>query len=743
MARFSTKELSKRYDKWTGYGSGYKSNSRSYGNSSFWMDDDFLSKEKSDAGAKVDIVKLAGYKRAIGNFVRIVTGKDDIQVLYSSGNDSYTNGKSVVISAKLDEKEFDSTVGLALHEGSHIALTDFKLTQHMLGYNSQYQQELAQYVRSKGYEVKYDSEVGAKIKALVNIIEDRRIDKFVYDSAPGYQGYYQALYDKYFNAKEIDNALKAGKFNKLTWDDYEFHICNFANPNRTLDILPGLRDIWNTINIANISRLKSTKDVFDVATEVFKMIVDLVGWDKQPAQKPSKGQGGQSEQEETLEDQIGMDGDSEENDEMGGMDPNLDMPKQGTKGAKSDSKESDSEEDGEGEGEGAGSEEKEDKTPDPKEQAKQAKDKAKELQEERKLEEARKKQKDFLQGNIKKKKLSKSEASKVNAAAESNMEYAPVGGDILNDTNNVITGKSTNCMVVKGVKKSMLDSGLLGGHMCDASYYDERVKRGYHNDYIQEGITLGTLLGKRLKTRDEDRTLKTTRMETGRIDKRLIAELGFGNDRVFNQIIHNTVTPSIVHISLDASGSMSGTKWQAAMKTSIAIAKAASMVSSLDCVISIRGSFGNYDNQAPLMWVVYDSRKDKFATAKENFKMVQASGSTPEGLCYQAVMKDLIAMANGKEAFLINICDGEPGYSDKNISYGGEYAVMHTAAQVKKMNSAGIKTLGYFVCEDSNSSWMNRSKDQFRRMYGTGSEFIDTNNLTQLSQSLNKLFVRK
>jgi hypothetical protein len=260
---------------------------------------------------------------------------------------------------------------------------------------------------------------------------------------------------------------------------------------------------------------------------------------------------------------------------------------------------------------------------------------------------------------------------------------------------------------------------------------------------VQEGIVLGTLLGKRLKTRDEDRTLKTTRMETGRIDRRLIAELGFGNDRVFNQIIHNTVTPSIIHISVDASGSMGGSKWQAAMKTSVAIAKAASMVSSLDCVISLRGSFGSWESASPLMWVIYDSRKDTFAKAKKNFKMAQAAGSTPEGLCYQAVMKELLDMSNGKEAFFINICDGEPGYSDRNISYGGEYAVMHTAAQIKKMNAAGIKTLGYFVCEDSNSSWMNRSKDQFRRMYGSGSEFIDTNNLTQLSQSLNKLFIRK
>ena len=129
MARFSTKELTKKYSKWSGYDTGYKSSSRSYGNSSFWMDDDFLTKETSTPGSKVDIVKLAGYKRAISNFVRIVTNKDNIRVSYSSGDSSYTDGETVVISSKLDEKEFDSTVGLALHEGSHIALTDFKLTR--------------------------------------------------------------------------------------------------------------------------------------------------------------------------------------------------------------------------------------------------------------------------------------------------------------------------------------------------------------------------------------------------------------------------------------------------------------------------------------------------------------------------------------------------------------------------------------------------------------------------------------
>ena len=740
MAKFSTKQLSKKYDKWTGYGSGYKSSSRSYGNSSFWMDDDFLTKDSSDSGAKVDIVKLAGYKRAIANFVRIVTNKDNINVLYSSGNDSYTDGNSVVISAKLDEKEFDSTVGLALHEGSHIALTDFKLSKerfnHYRAYNT-YLETLAEYIRSKGYTIGSNDKwkIVDKIKPLVNIIEDRRIDRFVYESAPGYHGYYQALYDKYFNAKEIDNALKSGKFNKQTWEDYEFHITNFANPNRTIDILPGLRTIWNTISIHTINRLKSTSEVFDVAAKVFMLLVDQLGWEDQNNKtqtQPSKGKGQGADQDgEETDSEFGTDG--EENDEMGSADPNLDIP-EGMSGSNSsqDSKNS------MGTGDGEDEEEAEEDKP-----AKDPKQAAKERQEAKKLEDAIKKQKDFLNGNIKKKKLSRNEADKVNAAAESNMEYSSVGGDFINETGNKIKGSTTQCMVIRGIKQSMIDSNLLGRHLDASDQYDKRVERGYQNDYVAEGITLGTLLGKRLKTRDEDRSLKTTRMETGRIDRRLIAEIGFGNDKVFNQIIHNTVTPSLIHISLDASGSMSGTKWEAAMKTSVAIAKAASMVSSLDCIISVRGSFGDWGHQCPLMWVVYDSRKDTFASARNKFKMVQPAGGTPEGLCYQAVMTDIVKSANGKEAFFINICDGEPGYSDKSLSYGGEYAIQHTAAQVKKMNAAGIKTLGYFVCDSNKESYMNRSKDQFRRMYGTSSEFIDTNNLTQLSHSLNKLFIRK
>jgi hypothetical protein len=718
MSKFNAKSLNAKYDsyfdKWTSksYSSGYKSNHKTYGNSSFWMDEDFLS--KGELGSKTDHVKLAGYKRAISNFVRIVTGKDNIKVQYSSGNSSYTDGKEVVISSKLDEKEFDSTVGLALHEGSHIALTNFNVLTHNLYSNSAYMQLVYNWltINNIPYDV-YD--VCEYIKNLLNVIEDRRIDRFVYNSAPGYQGYYKSMYEKYFNAKEIDKALLSKVKNQRTYDDYLFHIVNFANPNRQLGTLPELRTIWNTIDIANISRLKSTGEALDLAVEVFKIIAKDVNQQLAQGQKQvSQSQQGKPDNpnDDSGSDSQDVDSDSQEDDSMGSGegDPNLDI--QGSPSSSSSNS-----------------------TP------KDAKQAAKEAKEAEALEKAIQKQKDFLKGNIKKSKLSKQDAEKINAAAEANMNYETVGGGVIDETGRQLGTKTTQCMVVKGMNKAMLDAGLLGGHWESPENRIKRIRKFGYEDYITAGITLGTMLGKKLKTRDEDREIKTTRMETGKMDRRLLNELGFGNERVFSQVVHKTVTPSVIHISLDASGSMSGGLWSSAMKTAVAIAKAASMVQSMQCIISIRGNYYSERAQYPLMWIIYDSSKDKFNAVKDMFYGVQALGSTPEGLCYEAVMKDMIKTANGKDMYFVNICDGEPGYSDASMYYTGEYAINHTKNQIHKMRQAGIKPLAYFVA-DCDPQYATRSKIQFDRMYGKDSRLIDVNNLAQLSKSLNERFVR-
>ena len=103
--------------------------------SSFWDTssdsnvDEFLGLDTETPKGK-DIVALAGYKRAIGNFVNIVTG-ENIPVSFNNNDESFTDGKRVVIGSNLNEKNFDVAVGLALHEASHIKLSDFNLLKQL------------------------------------------------------------------------------------------------------------------------------------------------------------------------------------------------------------------------------------------------------------------------------------------------------------------------------------------------------------------------------------------------------------------------------------------------------------------------------------------------------------------------------------------------------------------------------------------------------------------------------------
>ena len=54
------------------------------------VDEDFVK-------PKVDYIALAGYRRAIANFVNIVTNRSDIKVRYQQNGDSYTDGKTVTV----------------------------------------------------------------------------------------------------------------------------------------------------------------------------------------------------------------------------------------------------------------------------------------------------------------------------------------------------------------------------------------------------------------------------------------------------------------------------------------------------------------------------------------------------------------------------------------------------------------------------------------------------------------------
>ena len=127
--------------------------------------------------------------------------KDTIPVVFSSGQDSYTDGTKVVISAKLDEKVFDSTVGLALHEGSHIALTNFNVLTNQLGYGSPETDKLVEW--HKEYEItsEWIDKNNIKIINISNYINGLKM------KLNDYIGFHVTYEDIYVNKSSVYKIL--------------------------------------------------------------------------------------------------------------------------------------------------------------------------------------------------------------------------------------------------------------------------------------------------------------------------------------------------------------------------------------------------------------------------------------------------------------------------------------------------------------------------------------------------------
>ena len=93
------------------------------------------------------------------------------------------------------------------------------------------------------------------------------------------------------------------------------------------------------------------------------------------------------------------------------------------------------------------------------------------------------------------------------------------------------TGKKipTKVLMVKKFNKALAESQTIS--MISSPEYKWGMEQ--RQEVIDKGLVMGTMLGKKLQVRGESRETKWSRLDSGRIDKRLVAELGFGNSRVF------------------------------------------------------------------------------------------------------------------------------------------------------------------------------------------------------------------
>ena len=707
--------------------------------SSFWLKDDLFDDDSLELNPieskHSNLMALASYKKSIANFVNIVTNQNIPVTFDVRGGDSYTDGKSVVISSKMDDKDFDSTVGLALHEGSHIKLTDFLSLEtinnnielvvgkdyitHLMDKHSKDEWETKEYVRGI-------------VKNLLNIIEDRRIDYYIYSTSPGYKGYYHAMYDKYFNSKIVDKGLQSSEYRELNWESYMFRIINITNKNRDLDALPMLRSVWNLMDLKNIDMIKNTDGSLVLASQIFKLIENSLPAEQKPIESPNQQNGGDGENDDEQSEGNGTGGGGD-NSETNGTDNS-----EGNGGESKDGSNGTDDSKGDAEGDdvkrgskggynpnGAGGSGSDSQITDTK--VTEGNGSLSERQK-KQLDNAIKKQQDFQNGDIKKKKVSKGESKKLDTLVKSGIEEKLAGKDYQSGR-YYRTDKQTPVMVVRNYTKQLVDSDMISM----LSTYSWGVER--NEEAVQKGIVLGTVLGKKLKLRSEERSLVTPRMKNGKISGRLLHELGMGNVQIFDQTIINKHNPALVHISIDASSSMGGSKWKQTQTSAVAIAKAASMTSNLDVVISYRSIQHDNNLCQPLMLIAYDSRKDKFSKVQQLFKYLNPCGTTPEGLCFETVLDDIIKTNKGVDSYFINFSDGWPGFSNRDIDYGGTAAVEHTANQVKKIQQAGVKVLSYFVYDGYEGGIEN-----FKRMYGKSATSVDCTNLMALTKTLNKLF---
>jgi len=627
------------------------------------------------------------YRQAIQNFVTIVSGNNNIDVEFNSLDEqSYTNGKTVTITAGVKEKNFDVVCGLALHEASHIRYSDFDILRDLINYiPEQYKIKAS----AKGWT---DELLIGRFKLLLNFVEDLRIDSIVFKDSPGYKGYYHSLYDEYAYHPNISKGLKSRSYRKKDWDSYTFRLISITNKDCSLKALPGLEDCWRAIDIQNIHKVNNKRGLLRISLKLLDIILDNIDKVDHEELKKHKEQLSPDDFRKFLE--AIENGDTQAHKEEL---PQDNVPEEvGQTDNVEDSKDFD------------------------------------ELTTAMKkwLEKKIKKYQDLINGISQKTKVTQKEKSSLKAVENSNTIFKDIQ---LKDGTNI------KCVVIKNLTKESIESNTNPFTVSGITSFQRRkINRNVRG--IEKGIQLGTKLGKKLQIRNEERPTQYNRKKHGKIDKRMLSNLGFNDESIFEQTYIEKYEKASLHLSIDASGSMSS-KWEETMTATVAIAKAFETIQNVDLVISFRGTYDKKWTSLPAILIAYDSRVDKFNKIKTLFKYLSLAGSTPEGLCFAAILNEI--MPENKNSYFLNISDGVPQFSNGDFIYYQKKALNHTRRQVEKIRSMGVEVLSYFIPTSIRDHRCEKDERDFKYMYGKDSHIIDITNVTQIAKTINQKFLEK
>lgn len=718
-------------------------------------------------------MRLSNIRKGVADFVRIVC-KKDIPVRFSLGQQSYTDGEHVVvISASNNPKHLDSMVGLALHEGSHVLLSANWL-EFMSVNRFRFMVMNDKMVKNARKLNRSENQMAKDFHLIMNFLEDRRIDTWMYDHAMGYRPYYEMMYRRYFYSKRITQRLKHPKFRKPYLRNYEMHLINMFSDEADPTALPGLDKIWRTVDLPNIRRynddprwagwqtktrsvqrslepdianllltvngsvtglhLPSMPLIVQDAVTILETVyenAELAQTDSNaPSQQPqcnnpqpsSNGTPqkvnipievwdmfGEDSADEDVEDDLDNENDPDPDDAESGpeSDDNLDVPnssegsEDGAEGGTTPKDESATE--------GESDEELSDED---------VQDTLKDLEKQRK----------FTSGETEKTALDRDTQSLVDQLEAAGAEIRSVGEGDFQGAGKVVVYHKYDERVI----------GESYPFAPDARIYPESLQA------VKDGMRIGSVLAHRIRVMADESTMKYSRQTHGRLDKRLVHELGFDSENVFATEFTVASKPVMVDLSVDSSGSMSGMKWKSALTLAVALAYAAHKNRKLRVRINLRTT----DHTNIVVGIVYDSKEDNFSKITKLFKYLRPTGGTPEGLAFEAIRREILQHVKQTRRYFINLSDGLPEahvytLTGNSYSYGGRAAYKHTRKQVKEMVESGLRVLSYYITYSPSEAKAEGMKADppFRQMYGSAATFIDVESVPEIAYTLNKLFM--
>lgn len=725
--------------------------------SKFWLDTETSSKfdsyvrdailfRKSDINSVrlADIVDKIKILKTIQNFVNIITSDNSIPVEFH-GTSSRTDGKVVTISA--DVSDFDYLCGVSLHEASHIKYSNtifnvfktvFKQVNIVTRFNLNYVRRPHRVFSSlvNIYNEVYQSsntntpdgrlmKIFEYYKDLVNICEDYRVDNLIVSNYPGYKGYYNTINSRFiYDNNSLINRMNSDEMKQETFISYKINILVFvyAKQFSNLGSLKAGKEIIEILE--NNKTYRSAISVINAALQMLEIIFKTVKSNNNKNENKTNNNiddNGDSNNEFKNQNNISTNNiphnDNDDNDDSD--DNNSSNGPDNQQNNVSDTTSTDTDESKMGD--------------DFNELSDNSYNDVKDII-------------NRVKNIFKKESISINQQYYINLFKNKYISVKVIKyAGFKNKNMNSKFEASIDTIFIKELNNSTMKF-LQNGF--SISTYMSTNKLHMHS-IILSGIRRGKILGKKLLVANDVHIFHTIRKKYGKINSNLLAEAGFGNNKIF-ETIKVTETPSqFIHISIDNSSSMRNYgNFESAIQLAATIVSAAKYIKGIRVQVSMRYtsvlqnfSAGGTDESIPVFIIIYDSKYNNISHLLKWWPHIEPAGYTPEGICYEAILNEMIETSKDyNNKYLINISDGEPYFAIKLDNFDSAVynhtsgALEHTNKVMNKYRKNGFSIISYFVNKLTSSTEL----ENFAKMYGKNdSHYVKPTQLDKIAKTIN------